>query len=95
MRRSSFVRALLLVSALPLLTIACGADGESREPTTTIQAELVEPAEIEPAQVDEDEAGRDDEDKPDGEGKGEDRGNDKAKKKDKGKAHGGGEREKD
>lgn len=84
MRRSSCVWAVVLVFALTLLAAACGAGGESREPTTTVQGDPVGTVEEEPVQLDEDEAdGEGDED-----GAGDER---KGKGKDKGKAHGGNE----
>ena len=82
MRPSSFVSAVVLVSALALLMTACGTGGESRPPTTTVQGDLVGTSKEEPVQPDE--AGGDREEDGDGT-KGE--GNEKDKGKDKGKAH--------
>lgn len=90
MRPSSFVWSVVVVSALALLVSACGADGESRPPTTTIQGELVGTTEEESIQPDE--AGGDGEEDEDGAGderKGEEKGKRKEKDKDKARGQGG------
>jgi hypothetical protein len=81
--RRSLAWAVLLVATVALVT-ACGAGGESREPTTTVQGELGETAEEAPVRLHEDETDGEGEEDPDEAG-GEEEG--PGKGKDKGKAH--------
>lgn len=87
MRPSSFLSAVVLVSALALLATACGTGAESRPPTTTVQGELVATSEEKPVQLDD--AGGNGEEDQDGAGdEKKDNGKGKDKGRDKGKAHG-------
>jgi hypothetical protein len=69
-----------------LLVAACGAGGESREPTTTVPRDLAGTVEDAPVQLDEDEA--DEEGGEDGTG---DEGKGNGKRKDRGNGHGNGQ----
>ena len=85
MRQSTIVLLVLLVS-LALALPACGADGESRPPTTTVHNDPVQTDEAE-GEVDEETGDRDEGDTEEGKEKG--------KGKDRGKSRGNGQDEDD
>jgi hypothetical protein len=52
---SSIVLLAVLASALALVLSACGADGDTQAPTTTVSDQLVRPTPAEEDEVDEEE----------------------------------------
>jgi hypothetical protein len=52
---SSIVLLAVLASALALMLSACGADGDTQAPTTTVSGQLVRPTTAEEDEVDEEE----------------------------------------
>ena len=77
---SSIVLLAVLASALALMLSACGADGDTQAPTTTVSGQLVRPT-----TSDEDEIDEEDEDN-----NGDQKGKKKGNGKDRGKGEGGG-----